>query len=188
VARFNTNGSLDTTFGTAGVAALQLNGALLALQSDGKIIVAGQGLETREASWLVSTATASLIPRSVAAGWRRCRLLAPTPSRCKPTARSWSHLAQVPWPDTTTTVAATRPSGFSARQPRSPRPRRAPSRATAKSWSREWVRFNPDESIDTTLRNARWRHHGLFKDNRYKRLRGYAPAEWGHCRGRASRK
>jgi uncharacterized delta-60 repeat protein len=43
VARFNTNGSLDTTFGTAGVAALQLNGALLALQSNGKIIVAGQG-------------------------------------------------------------------------------------------------------------------------------------------------
>jgi len=43
VARFNTNGSLDTTFGNAGVAALQLNGALLALQSDGKIIVAGQG-------------------------------------------------------------------------------------------------------------------------------------------------
>jgi uncharacterized delta-60 repeat protein len=43
VARFNTDGSLDTTFGAAGVANLPLNGDLLALQSDGKIIVAGQG-------------------------------------------------------------------------------------------------------------------------------------------------
>jgi uncharacterized delta-60 repeat protein len=43
VARFNTNGSLDTTFGNAGIANLPLNGALLALQPGGKIIVAGQG-------------------------------------------------------------------------------------------------------------------------------------------------
>jgi uncharacterized delta-60 repeat protein len=43
VARFNTDGSLDTTFGTAGVASLPLNGDLLTLQPDGKIIVAGQG-------------------------------------------------------------------------------------------------------------------------------------------------
>ena len=43
VARFNTDGSLDTTFGNAGIASLPLNGDLLALQPDGKIIVAGQG-------------------------------------------------------------------------------------------------------------------------------------------------
>ena len=41
VARFNTNGTLDTTFGSNGIATLSLNAALLALQTDGKIIVAG---------------------------------------------------------------------------------------------------------------------------------------------------
>lgn len=44
VARFNANGSLDTTFGTASVADLPLNGALL---------------------WHVSTARANWIPHSV---------------------------------------------------------------------------------------------------------------------------
>jgi uncharacterized delta-60 repeat protein len=41
VARLNTNGSLDTTFGTSGIATLPLNAGLLTLQSDGKIIVTG---------------------------------------------------------------------------------------------------------------------------------------------------
>jgi uncharacterized delta-60 repeat protein len=44
VARFNTNGSLDTTFGTASVADMPLNGALL---------------------WHVATARANWIPHSV---------------------------------------------------------------------------------------------------------------------------
>ena len=43
VARFNTNGTLDTTFGSNGIATLSLNAALLALQTDGKIIVSGGG-------------------------------------------------------------------------------------------------------------------------------------------------
>ncbi len=50
VARFNTDGSLDTTFGNAGIANLQLNGAVMALQPDGKIIVAGQGPATSSTS------------------------------------------------------------------------------------------------------------------------------------------
>ncbi len=45
--RLNTNGSLDTSFGTAGSVSLTLTPAALALQSDGKIIltgaIAGQG-------------------------------------------------------------------------------------------------------------------------------------------------
>ena len=41
VARFNPNGTLDTTFGSNGIATLSLNAALLALQTDGKIIVTG---------------------------------------------------------------------------------------------------------------------------------------------------
>ena len=41
VARFNTNGTLDTTFGSNGIATLSLYAALLALQTDGKIIVTG---------------------------------------------------------------------------------------------------------------------------------------------------
>jgi uncharacterized delta-60 repeat protein len=43
VARFNTNGTLDTTFGSNGIATLSLNAALLVLQTDGKIIVTGGG-------------------------------------------------------------------------------------------------------------------------------------------------
>jgi uncharacterized delta-60 repeat protein len=50
IARFNTDGSLDTTFGNAGIANLQLNGAVMALQPDGKIIVAGQGPATSSTS------------------------------------------------------------------------------------------------------------------------------------------
>jgi uncharacterized delta-60 repeat protein len=43
VARFNSDGSLDNAFGSAGVASLPLAGSILALQPDGKIVVAGQG-------------------------------------------------------------------------------------------------------------------------------------------------
>jgi uncharacterized delta-60 repeat protein len=50
IARFNTDGSLDTTFGNAGIANLPLNGAVMALQPDGKIIVAGQGPATSSTS------------------------------------------------------------------------------------------------------------------------------------------
>jgi uncharacterized delta-60 repeat protein len=41
VGRFNMDGTLDTTFGTNGIATVPLNAALLAFQSDGKIIVTG---------------------------------------------------------------------------------------------------------------------------------------------------
>jgi uncharacterized delta-60 repeat protein len=41
VARFNSNGSLDTTFGTNGIATLPGATGLLALQPDGKIVVTG---------------------------------------------------------------------------------------------------------------------------------------------------
>jgi len=50
VARFNTDGTLDTAFGAGGIAALPLNGALLALQPDGKIVVTGQGSGTSSTS------------------------------------------------------------------------------------------------------------------------------------------
>jgi len=48
VARYNTNGSLDNSFGTAGRATLNIDGgddeaAAVALQPDGKIVVAGNG-------------------------------------------------------------------------------------------------------------------------------------------------
>jgi uncharacterized delta-60 repeat protein len=41
VARFNSNGSLDTTFGSNGIAAVQVATGLLVLQPDGKIVVTG---------------------------------------------------------------------------------------------------------------------------------------------------
>jgi uncharacterized delta-60 repeat protein len=41
VARFNANGTFDTSFGTSGVATFQGNGEYAALQSDGKIVMAG---------------------------------------------------------------------------------------------------------------------------------------------------
>ena len=41
IARYNTNGSLDTTFGISGQAACVASAAAVAIQSNGKIIVAG---------------------------------------------------------------------------------------------------------------------------------------------------
>jgi uncharacterized delta-60 repeat protein len=46
VARFNPDGTLDTTFGTNGIASVPLNAALLAFQPDGKVIVTGGRLGT----------------------------------------------------------------------------------------------------------------------------------------------
>src|SRR5262249_26730856 len=46
LARYNTNGSLDTSFGTAGeVMTAGMDGASMALQSDGKIVVLGGGFD-----------------------------------------------------------------------------------------------------------------------------------------------
>ena len=55
VARFNTNGSLDTSFGSNGVMALPLVAKGLALQADGKIIVTGSNLGTALMGRLLST-------------------------------------------------------------------------------------------------------------------------------------
>ena len=75
LARYNSNGSLDTSFGTGGYVSVS-NPALavaLALQADGKIVVAGGGLgPTRmtptSALWAVSILTAASIPPSAPAG------------------------------------------------------------------------------------------------------------------------
>ncbi len=55
VARFNTNGSLDTTFGTNGLTSLPLIAKRLALQSDGKIVVVGASLDTGLMARLLGT-------------------------------------------------------------------------------------------------------------------------------------
>jgi uncharacterized delta-60 repeat protein len=47
IVRFNTNGSLDSTFGTGGAAILAEVPSSIALQSDGKIVVAGGGSVSR---------------------------------------------------------------------------------------------------------------------------------------------
>jgi uncharacterized delta-60 repeat protein len=47
VVRLNTNGALDTTFGTAGAAVLAENPSAIALQADGRIVVAGGGIVSR---------------------------------------------------------------------------------------------------------------------------------------------
>ncbi len=47
IVRFNTNGSLDSTFGTGGAAVLAEAPSAIALQSDGKILVAGGGTLSR---------------------------------------------------------------------------------------------------------------------------------------------
>ena len=41
IARYNTNGSLDTNFGISGQAACVASAAAIAIQSNGKIVVAG---------------------------------------------------------------------------------------------------------------------------------------------------
>ena len=47
MARFDTNGSLDSTFGSGGSAVLAEDPTGIALQSDGKIVVAGSGIVSR---------------------------------------------------------------------------------------------------------------------------------------------
>ena len=47
IARYDANGSLDSTFGTGGVAVLAEAPSAIALQSDGKIVVAGGGIVSR---------------------------------------------------------------------------------------------------------------------------------------------
>lgn len=54
VARFNPNGSLDTTFGNGGIAAMPMTAHGLAVQSDGKIIVTGANLGTAVMGRLLS--------------------------------------------------------------------------------------------------------------------------------------
>ena len=53
IARYNTNGTIDKTFGKGGVKAFDFNIASIALQSDGKIVAVGTIVESQQADFAI---------------------------------------------------------------------------------------------------------------------------------------
>ena len=165
VVRYNTDGSLDTTFGTGGkiltpVGTANGVGNSVTVQADGKIVVAGWGSGQRDRPRLrsgcatirtvASTPPSARAARSSPRSAPVRRATSATASRCRRTARS-SSWAKAPaaaaptsrWCATTRTAASTPPSARAARSsPRSAPPRRTITatasrcRRTARSSSR----------------------------------------------------
>ncbi len=154
VARVNTDGSLDSSFGSggfSGAVVFPLESGNLALQPDGKILVAAgvdnpNGVPSEMARF---TASGRRIRTSAAAVSSTWRIQGRPKSRCNPAARSWSRPAwlrdlysrrnpphsPVPSLATTPTAQWTRLLVPPERRPRWPRPRLWCCKATAKSWS-----------------------------------------------------
>ena len=74
--RYNSDGSLDTSFGSGGVVTTAVGGSddyaqALVQQADGKLVAAGRSTTaaTTTLRWCATTATAAWIRASAAAGW-----------------------------------------------------------------------------------------------------------------------
>ena len=85
LARYNAGGSLDTSFGTGGRVSGNVNGQAyaVAIQGDGKIVVAGEFLPLRRAA--ATSATSPLPASTPTAAWTRPSVRA-APARSSPTS------------------------------------------------------------------------------------------------------
>ena len=131
LARYNADGSLDSTFDGDGRLTTDLGGydraEGLAIQTDGKIVVAGQGGLFTVFALLRYNSDGSLDASFDGEGRSQRRSLArtskgPRPSPSKSTEGSWSQVRLSstthgcsPWPATTPTAASTRISARAAR-------------------------------------------------------------------------
>ncbi len=165
LARYNTDGSLDTDFGTGGKLTTDFGSpsfpandqaTRVAVQPDGKIVAAGASYNGVDYDFALAryNADGSLDTSFDADG--KSPPTSPTPLppttlptawRCRPTARSWwpattpaAATATSRWRATTATAASTPPSAATASSPPTSAPTSTspgawPCRPTARSWS-----------------------------------------------------